>query len=627
MVGQQQSFQKIALESWEVGGELLDVLSRGLYSDAKDAIREYVQNGVDAEASNVIVTVSGPRATIRDDGRGMDWDTLRGARRFGVSDKTPRLHVGYRGIGMYAAFGMCETLRIATHQAGSPELLQLHLHFGQMRRILQHDRNSDFRARIGLAGLLYEYADFSREPYTGDVFQDHFTLVSLDGISQEYRAQLNDFNSLHAYLLNTLPVAFAQEGYGSIVNGWLREYVSLNPIRLLVRVGNEPEIAVQPPPAEDIESPQYHWLTDDRDRRIAFVWHALTTQGQRISSPTGSDEGSGVSGYLLKMKGFTLGNRLRLKPLWPPVGGRTLYHHYTGEVHVLETAEVYPNAARDDLESSEEKQILLRHLDDYFVELNRRADLTRDILKTQRRMAGTDRTIADLQHRYAKLDQDPFELYRDSKNYLDDLDRTERDLFRLRRGSKAVKPTPAQQEQLEGLRAEIAAARKSVNAIVRATKQETEEDRGKPRRSTSAPPPRLALIIRARDAVQLMFGEGPSAELKRVQDRLALAARTGSVAQAVEVLDELKARGADLPDTLEASRKELRTHLGWSPAAPVSLEEALSESGFLPATEREQALIHAIDHALLNGLGSRGQQYETVLRAIAEGVADTDALR
>ena len=627
MVDQQQSFQKIALESWEVGGELLDVLSRGLYSDAKDAIREYVQNGVDAEASTVIVTVSGPRATIRDDGRGMDWDTLRGARRFGVSDKTPRLHVGYRGIGMYAAFGMCETLRIATHQAGSPELLQLNLHFGQMRRILQHDRNSDLRARIGLAGLLYEYAEFSREPYAGNVSQDHFTLVSLDGISQEYRAQLNDVNSLHSYLLNTLPVAFPQEGYGSIVNGWLREYVSLNPIRLQVRVGNEPEIAVQPPLAEDVESPQYHWLMDDRDRRIAFVWHALTTKGQRIPSSTGSDEGSGVSGYLLKMKGFTLGNRLRLKPLWPAVGGRTLYHHYTGEVHVLETAEVYPNAARDNLESSEEKQILFKHLDDYFVELNRRADLTRDILKTQRRMTGSDGTIADLKHRYAKLDQDPFELYRDSKNYIEDLDRTERELFRLRRGSKAVKPTPAQQQQLERLKAEIATARRSVNVIVRATRQKTEDDRRKPRRSTSAPPPRFALINRARDAVQLMFGADTTAELKRIQERLSLAAKAGSVAQAVEVLDELKAGGADLSDAVEASRKELRMHLGWSPTGPVDLAEALSESGFLAATEREQTLVDSIDRGLLNGLGSRGQQYEAVLRAIAEAVAETDALR
>ena len=56
MVRQRRLSRKIALEPWEVGGELLDILSRGLYSDAKDAIREYIQNGVDAEASTVMVT-------------------------------------------------------------------------------------------------------------------------------------------------------------------------------------------------------------------------------------------------------------------------------------------------------------------------------------------------------------------------------------------------------------------------------------------------------------------------------------------------------------------------------------------------------------------------------------------
>ena len=108
MVIQQDAFQKIPVESWEIGAELLDILSRGLYSDAKDAIREYVQNGVDAQATRVTITVRGPSATIRDDGLGMDWDTLRRARRFGISDKNPHIHVGFRGIGIYAAFGMCE---------------------------------------------------------------------------------------------------------------------------------------------------------------------------------------------------------------------------------------------------------------------------------------------------------------------------------------------------------------------------------------------------------------------------------------------------------------------------------------------------------------------------------------
>ena len=75
MTQSERKTQTIQFQSWEVGGELLDILSRGLYSDAKDALREYVQNGVDAKARNIIITVDGSRAVIRDDGRG--WTSMR----------------------------------------------------------------------------------------------------------------------------------------------------------------------------------------------------------------------------------------------------------------------------------------------------------------------------------------------------------------------------------------------------------------------------------------------------------------------------------------------------------------------------------------------------------------------
>ena len=627
MVVQQETYQKLPLESWEVGGELLDILSRGIYSDAKDAVREYVQNAVDAAATSVLVTVSGPRATIRDDGSGMDWETLRGARRFGISDKNPRFNVGYRGIGMYAAFGMCETMRVSTRQAGTNKLLHLILRFGEMRRILEEDRTSEVRVGVGLADLLFEYTEFGAEEYPIEALGDHFTLVTLEGITQEYRAQLNDPEALDGYLLNALPVAFPDEGYGNTVNEWLREHLGLNPVRLVVRVGDEPEFNVQPRLAEYVEAPQNHWIRDSENRKIAFIWHALSTRGQRIPSPPGTDEGSGVSGYLLKIKGFTLGDRSRLKPLWPAVGGRTLYHHYTGEVHVLEAAEVYPNAARDDLESSPNKQLFRKHLEDYFNDMNRRADLTRDILRTRRRMQGVPETLESLGIRSTELDQNPFELYRDSKNFLDELEKVERDLLRLRRGRRAVQPTPAQSKQLEELRDDLRKAKGIISGIVRATSRRTENAQQTSTGAAPEVPPRAALITRATNAMQAMVKDSQNVELNRAFIRLRRAGSVRSVAQAVEVLDSLKASGEALSEAVEAARKELRTHLGRSPGAPVSLEEALAESGFLAATEREALLIQAIDQGILNGLDSRGERYEAVLRAISESVSENDGLQ
>ena len=396
---------------------------------------------------------------------------------------------------------------------------------------------------------------------------------------------------------------------------------------MVLRIGSEPEFSIQPQFAENVEAPQHHWVKDAENRNIAFIWHALSTQGERTSSLAGGEESSGVSGYLLKLKGFTLGDRLRLKPLWPAVGGRTLYHHYTGEVHVLETAEVYPNAARDDLESSLTRQSFLKYLQDYFRDLNRRADFTRDILKTQRRMQGIRESLNALQSRDAEADEDPFELYRESKNFLEALERTERELLRLRRGRNAVQPTPTQREQLEPLTTELKRGKSLVTAIVRATARRSE---GAPRASpqpSPETPPQVVLLAKAFEAVKDAYDKSPSPHLERAHQGLAEALRASSAARAIGVLDEAKASGPVLPDTVEASRKELRTFLGRSPVAPVSLYQALAESGFLAATKRELDLIQAVDSGLLSGLGSRGERYESLLGSISESVAEHDGLQ
>lgn len=114
---QQAETTRLALEPEEVGGSFWTFF-QGLYSDARDAIREYAQNGVDAGASIIRVTVSGPRVVITDNGFGMDKETFRKSRRFGISDKNAAKHVGFRGIGVYSAFGMCESLTITTRQVG-----------------------------------------------------------------------------------------------------------------------------------------------------------------------------------------------------------------------------------------------------------------------------------------------------------------------------------------------------------------------------------------------------------------------------------------------------------------------------------------------------------------------------
>jgi len=303
-----------------------------------------------------------------------------------------------------------------------------------------------------LTELLFEHTGFYEEDYEGAI-EDHFTIVTLEGLLQEYRAQLSDIGELQTYLLNTIPIAFPNRAYGVKVNKWLREHVSLNPVQLELRIGKEPTAIIEQPLAEGISEPVFQILTDVQNRKLAFIWYCLTTKGERIATPEGVDEGSGTSGFLLKLKGFTLGDRTRLKPLWPPVGGRTLYHHYTGEIHILDDAEVSPNAARNDLEPSESKSLLTRYLSDQFDQLSKRADPSRNIVNTQKRLKGFVALINNLTARMGSPDENVYELYRESKNYLEELEKLEKDLTRLTsgRGRKKVMPTESQSQQIKNM--------------------------------------------------------------------------------------------------------------------------------------------------------------------------------
>ena len=109
---------------------------------------------------------------------------------------------------------------------------------------------------------------------------------------------------------------------------------------------------------------------------------------------------------------------------------------------------------------------------------------------------------------------------------------------------------------------------------------------------------------------------------KEAVEALVSSINSRSVPRAIGILDELKAGGVELGTEVESSRRELRTSLGWSPLAPVSLSEALAQQGIVLEGEHEESLIKAIDRGLVVGLGGRGERYETVLRAIVEAVAE-----
>lgn len=118
---------------------LIRLLGDELISDEVMAVVELVKNSYDADASEVIVAIDsepGSRIEVRDNGTGMDLDTLLHSwlepatdhkRRHGRKQRTPlgRYPLGEKGVGRFAAAKLGEELNLVTRCPGEEREISL----------------------------------------------------------------------------------------------------------------------------------------------------------------------------------------------------------------------------------------------------------------------------------------------------------------------------------------------------------------------------------------------------------------------------------------------------------------------------------------------------------------------
>ena len=273
--------------------------------------------------------------------------------------------------------------------------------------------------------------------------------------------------------------------------------------------------------------------------------------------------------------------------------------------------------------------MLFRYLQDKFAVLNSDADVARQLLKIRGDLSGAEEEARALLARRDSPGESPFELYRLSKNFIDEIERSEGVLKQLkgrgrsRRARTIFPPSEVQSQEITELLSWVKEPKEIATRVVRATGSRTRsKNRGRTPEPKQPALPQVALLKEALDGLLGMGGDLPPDTFAATQVALEAALRLQVVPNAIAALDDLKAAGLALSEAVESSRRQLRSHLGWSPNAPVSLFEALAQDGFLPASQRERALIQAIDNGLRSGLGGRGEAYENLLRAVAEAISN-----
>lgn len=347
------------IQRYDIGGEIISILTRGMYPDPRDAVREYIQNSIDADADNVSVKVRGNAVTVQDNGIGMNHTMLRKAVRLGISEKNPSKDVGFMGIGIYSAFHLCEVLDI--YSRGSEDIPnRLTIDFGGMKTKLEEQKELRLKDEIepdqliDLQGLLEEFITITENgEFPSEQFPSIGTRIELLNLDPSFSNELSEFEVLASYLRDVIPLKFEPEEkfkWGpyiekTIIEKCAAEHYRFELINLTLQVNSRTETLYRPYRNADFNSkitpqePLFQEISKD-GVFYAVMWGCLNGVRKVVDTKK-------IAGFILKKQGFSIGNRENMVKHFPR--GKTFFDRYIGEI-IIVNPDLLPNAARNDLE-------------------------------------------------------------------------------------------------------------------------------------------------------------------------------------------------------------------------------------------------------------------------------------
>jgi len=388
-----ERFEHVQFTSDDIGVLLLESITKGLYTDARHCIREYVQNEYDAGAATVYVDVNGRTVSVMGDSGGMTRDELLDARRIGFSRKVPGVDAGFRGIGIWSGVAVCQRMNVITKSKTAEEGYYLRVNAEGLRgEIKRREQKSLVQALTDNVTMRTIGGDESQQKYG--------TRVELVDVLREHDRIL-DQRELLTYLGQTAPVAtnpfhpLAKE---------IRDQLSANVAgyrEISVRVNQKP--AFRPPDRDTaLQQPTFDWIRTDDGEELAFVWYAMN---QRPGTLPPEERG-----LVYKAKGFTIGDQERttVRKLEPGASVQQNFGWVCGEIHLLSPLLV-PNSERVDLETNSTAEYLrnrvrelLRRIDKEVRHFSEKRSAEAHVNEAEQRLADID-AATDTESRITKL--------------------------------------------------------------------------------------------------------------------------------------------------------------------------------------------------------------------------------
>ena len=180
----------------KVAAQIVQHLSKGIYSNPASCIKELINNSFDADAAKAIVRAKPEFDTfsITDDGEGMNyldfdkkflWISRSDKRDLGLFTKAGRPIIGKIGIGFIAVSEICNKMTVISSKKDEYFKFQADIDFGKFKKTIGKKKDFYELSEVKVVNL--------REKKNA-----HYTIVLLTELSKDFKELLGDKDILEA---------------------------------------------------------------------------------------------------------------------------------------------------------------------------------------------------------------------------------------------------------------------------------------------------------------------------------------------------------------------------------------------------------------------------------------------
>lgn len=349
------------------GKFLLEILTKGMYSNPMHVYREYIQNStdsIDKAISESVLTVSEAaihiqidskkrNITIHDNGCGISVEKVREILlNIGHSEKNGVDERGFRGIGRLAGLAYAEEVQFITSAYGEPVKTVMICDCVKMQRLLQKTN----KETTDVMETFKAISSFAK-PQLENI-EEHYFEVKMIGVPDD--SGLLEENTIWAYLAETAPVDFDSQKFGQaekIRNHFAEEGYPITCYKILRGSRKLPIYKLY---SRALPTGQQS-RTKDKDyvRNVEFIYDKATDGNPlyigwlAITDFSGTISNESIQGIRFRKGNILVGDNSTFAKFFPlsALEASRANKCFAGEIHVLHD-NLIPNSQRDDFEPS-----------------------------------------------------------------------------------------------------------------------------------------------------------------------------------------------------------------------------------------------------------------------------------